>query len=235
MSRRTASFRSIHPNDHAVHLSWVDLVSYQPPHPDHDEELLMNGLAAIAQAIEEGMLGVYPPVPERIEIGSLVDQAFGRLTVDCPSIGFHRWSAKREELIRTNRTIVTIYAGVHFECGPKPDFRPEGTRGPAGEFKLGVYSEFRLAGGIARRSGPHEWWSAHVAQQVLDVPAVGRFTFDSVKGRFHWEEQRLLTGDAMAAELVRIATAVVGTVTADLKTRGLPLGKDDLTGGDNPA
>ena len=74
-----------------------------------------------------------------------------------------------------------------------------------------------------------------MAQQVLDVPVVGRFTFDSVKGRFHWEEHRLLKGEAMAAELVRITTAVVSAVTADLKTRGIPLGKDDFTGGVNAA
>jgi hypothetical protein len=224
--RLSPSFRT---TDYALHLPWESLFGYHADGTDVLAQFVEGGLAQIRMVVEEGRLaGPYGREGERGRIRSVVDAAFRQLLHDCPSVGFHRWSGKNHEIIRSKGSVVTVYVQAYFTCEPGPPFAPRDTDVGGGRLALTIQSQLRLAGGIPRRSPAHEWWRTLLAQGTFDVSEVGRYDWDPVTARFCWEQRRIASDEEMAAEMARIARQIVTVLSDRLKSNSLSMGKTPL-------
>ena len=217
---RSDEFRKHQPNDHAVRLSWDALLSYELPHPDHDEELVVNGLAAIAEAIRDAAREVYVGEGERAKLRELFHeverQALGRVR----SVPLRLWHASNEYL-ETNHTTVSLHVKTRLDSVTRTSPTVEGVF-ENGHFQLPMVAAFKKAARVKRNSPVGRWWQSQVNGESIPLASIGTFTKQG-KDWFSYDFEVEGNNVQAAEQIVDMMERLVHAIRDMLKDEGLSL------------
>ena len=214
-----------HPTDLITHLSWERLTAYQPLHPDYDEELVVSGLVAIANAIEKAKQEVYPDEGERGKVRGLFQQIERQVLPQVRPVPLDLWHG-RDEVLRTKATTVTVKIKTALRSGSRENPMVVGVV-TDGHFRLSLVATFRLTTGVKKHSPVGQWWRRDMQRPEFDLPGIGTFVRDA-SGYYERRFEVEGTQATVAPQVADLVVRVVEPVQAMLTQQGYPMLLDDL-------